>query len=185
MLQGFESLTLRVTAEHGEAGEPQYSRNAPAKESSRILEPAKVMRIAAVLRRTLEETRGVELDEAAGVRLAAAFQTIIDELAAALSSDLASELQRLAPGLNEPSTAAQARIALAQVAGWLEGLLQAVSGALLAQQVAAQPTEARPPIAPAGGPPGLLLVATGQTTPNQGPLSEHRDDGGNSPGQYL
>ena len=65
-------------------------------ETESVTEPAKVMRIGAMVRQLLEEVRGTQLDEPSRERLAEIYERSITEIASALSPDLADELHMLA-----------------------------------------------------------------------------------------
>ena len=105
-----------------------------------IEQPAKVMRLGAMLRTLLEEVRAAPLDGRSRDRLREIYETSLSELSSALSPDLQDELSRLALPFNEASlpTSAELRIAKAQVVGWLEGLVQGIQATLYAQQVIAR-----------------------------------------------
>ena len=105
-----------------------------------VEQPAKVMRIGAMIKQLLDEVRAAPLDEASRDRLAKIFETSIHELAESLSPDLQEELKRLAPpfrGEGVP-TDAELRIAQAQLVGWLEGLFHGIQATLFAQQMQAR-----------------------------------------------
>ncbi len=104
-----------------------------------IEQPAKVMRLGAMLRSLLEEVRETPLDNRSRDRLRDVYETSVNELGSALSTDLREELGRLAPPFEEgtPSTA-ELRVAKAQIVGWLEGLVQGIQATLYAQQVFAR-----------------------------------------------
>ena len=65
-------------------------------EAPAISEPAKVMRIGAMIRTLLEEVRQADLDEASRDRMREIYEHSVRELAEALSPDLQEELHRLA-----------------------------------------------------------------------------------------
>src|SRR5688500_13397198 len=90
-----------------------------------VQQPAKVMRIGAMIRQLLEEVRRAPLDDAGRARLADVYSTSVQELSAAVSPDLQEELGRLVtPFLDDGGipTEAELRVAQAQLVGWLEGL---------------------------------------------------------------
>lgn len=150
-------------------------------ESSRIEEPAKVMRIGGMIKRLLDEVRDAPLDDAARTRLAEIHERSISELEDGLSPDLVEELRRITlPFTDEgvPSDA-ELRVAQAQLVGWLEGLFHGIQTALVAQQMAAQAqlSQMRRQL-----PPGAHPAPFGAGGPGQGPRPE---DGRPSPGQYL
>ena len=97
--------------------------------------PAKVMRIATMVRQLLEEVRQAPLDEASRARLRDVYETSVSELGEVLSPDLKEELGRLSlPFEAEAPTDAELRVAHAQLVGWLEGLFHGIQAMLFAQQ---------------------------------------------------
>lgn len=121
-----------------------------------ITQPAKLMRIASMVRELLEDTRQASLDEPGRVRLRQIYERSVGELAEVLSSDLREELESLAPPMEGVPTESEIRIAQAQLVGWLEGLFHGIQAALFAQQQAAraQFEELRRRGLPAGAPEG-------------------------------
>jgi Protein of unknown function (DUF2587) len=109
-----------------------------AKES--VTEPAKVMRIGAMVKQLLDEVHEAPLDEASRERLAEIYERSVTELSMALSPDLQEELHMLALPFDQESvpTEAELRIAKAQLVGWLEGLFHGIQATLMAQQFAAR-----------------------------------------------
>ncbi|MFW2380801.1 MAG: bacterial proteasome activator family protein [Acidimicrobiales bacterium] len=105
-----------------------------------ISEPAKVMRIGSMIKQLLEEVRSTPMDEAGRNRLKDIYETSIEELGEALSSDLTAELNSLALpfGENDVPSDSELRIAQAQLVGWLEGLFHGIQATLFAQQMAAR-----------------------------------------------
>ncbi|NOX29668.1 MAG: DUF2587 domain-containing protein [Actinobacteria bacterium] len=105
-----------------------------------ISEPAKVMRIGAMIRQLLEEVRQAPLDEPGRERLAQIYGISISELGSALSADLREELETLTDPFAQGDIPSEAelRIAQAQLVGWLEGLFHGIQAALFAQQAAAR-----------------------------------------------
>jgi len=138
-------------------------------EAPAISEPAKVMRIGAMIRTLLEEVRQADLDEASRDRMREIYEHSVRELAEALSPDLQEELHRLAlPFESDTPSEAELRIAQAQLVGWLEGLFHGIQAAVAAQQMMAQrqlmemrqgalPPGAVPPPDPGGRPGGVYL----------------------------
>lgn len=97
--------------------------------------PAKVMRIATMVRQLLEEVRQAPLDEASRARLRDVYETSVRELGEVLSPDLKDELGRLSlPFEADAPTEAELRVAHAQLVGWLEGLFHGIQAMLFAQQ---------------------------------------------------
>jgi proteasome activator-like protein len=108
----------------------------PSQET--ITEPAKLLRIASMVRELLDETRQASMDEPGRKRLAEIYQRAVGELADVLSEDLREELGQLAPPVEGVPTESELRIAQAQLVGWLEGLFHGIQAAMFAQQAAAR-----------------------------------------------
>jgi hypothetical protein len=108
----------------------------PAPES--ITQPAKLLRIASMVRELLDETRQASLDEPGRVRLREIYGRSLKELAEVLSPDLRDELASLMPPIDGVPSDAEIRVAQAQLVGWLEGLFHGIQAALFAQQAAAR-----------------------------------------------
>jgi proteasome activator-like protein len=108
----------------------------PPQES--ITQPAKLLRIASMVRELLEETRQASLDEPGRVRLREIYDRSVKELAEVLSPDLRDELTSLMPPIDGVPSDAEIRVAQAQLVGWLEGLFHGIQAALFAQQTAAR-----------------------------------------------
>ncbi|MFI1577840.1 proteasome activator [Embleya sp. NPDC020630] len=86
--------------------------------------PDRVMRIAEMVRRLMQELRDAPLDEPGRGRVRAVYERSLPELRRSLAPDLYAELERLAApfaGPDAPSMA-ELRIVHAQLVGWLEGL---------------------------------------------------------------
>ncbi len=103
-----------------------------------ITEPAKLLRIASMVRELLEETRHASMDEAGRKRLAEIYHRSVDELGDSVSQDLKAELQELVPPLDGVPGESEMRVAQAQLVGWLEGLFHGIQAAMFAQQMAAR-----------------------------------------------
>ena len=103
-----------------------------------ITEPAKLLRIASMVRELLEETRQTSLDEPGRKRLADIYGRSVGELSGVLSEDLREELESLAPSMDGVPTESELRVAQAQLVGWLEGLFHGIQAAMFAQQAAAR-----------------------------------------------
>jgi hypothetical protein len=156
-----------------EAPPPESSTSeAPAREA--IAQPAKLLRIASMVRELLEETRAATLDEPGRVRLRQIYERSMSELADVLSPDLQDELATLAPPMQGVPSDTEIRVAQAQLVGWLEGLFHGIQAAMFAQQAAAraQIEELR-----RRGLPG------GPLTGGPGDLGAEQSSAG--PGQYL
>ena len=113
----------------------------PTEEEARgsIEQPAKLLRIAVMIRELLEELRRAPIDESARQHLRDIHSKVIAELKTGLSGALAEELDRLSLPLPQTGvpTESEIRIAQAQLLGWLEGLFQGIQAAIATQQMAA------------------------------------------------
>ena len=103
-----------------------------------ITQPAKLLRIASMVRELLEQTRQTSLDEPGRKRLADIYQRAVGELSEVLSPISARSSGQLAPPVEGVPTEAELRVAQAQLVGWLEGLFHGIQAAMFAQQAAAQ-----------------------------------------------
>jgi hypothetical protein len=103
-----------------------------------ITQPAKLLRIASMVRELLDETRQASLDEPGRIRLREIYERSFAELEEVLSPDLQEELATLAPPMQGVPTESEIRVAQAQLVGWLEGLFHGIQAALFAQQAAAR-----------------------------------------------
>ena len=135
-----------------------------------IAHPAKLLRIASMIRELVEEVRGVKLDDPGRDRLAEIYRSSVDQLKDALSPDLQRELGTLMAPLNQPASESEVRVAQAQLLGWLEGLFQGIQAALWAQHMQAQAA--------------LQEVRRRQLGPGQMPGQPPQEPQG-PPGQYL
>lgn len=104
-----------------------------------IDQPAKVMRIGAMIKQLLDEVHHAPLDVEGRERLREIYEVSIAELSQGLSPDLRDELARLALPFGEQTPSeAELRIAKAQLVGWLEGLFHGIQATLFAQQMVAR-----------------------------------------------
>ena len=104
-----------------------------------ITEPAKLMRIAVMLRELQEEVRRADVDAAGRERLRVVHERAIEQLRSVLSEDLQDELGELTLPFEEGTpTDSEIRVAQAQLVGWLEGLFQGIQAAIFNQQMAAR-----------------------------------------------
>ena len=141
-----------------------------------VEQPAKVMRIGAMIRQLLEEVKAAPLDEAGRTRLRTIHLQSIEELKDGLAPELVDELERLSlPFDEETPSEGELRIAQAQLVGWLEGLFHGIQTALVAQQMAAQNqlTGIRRQLPAGPGQPGVQVPGADGGGPNP------------STGQYL
>jgi hypothetical protein len=128
--------TQTVTPEIVDATTAEAPSPEPPSES--ISEPAKLLRIASMVRELLDETRQASMDEAGRARLADIYHRSVAELADVLSGDLREELTELAPPLEGVPSESEIRVAQAQLVGWLEGLFHGIQAAMFAQQATAR-----------------------------------------------
>ncbi|HET9248321.1 MAG TPA: proteasome activator [Actinomycetota bacterium] len=117
--------------------DPSQAQAQPAATEA-ITEPAKLLRIASMVRELLEETRHASMDDAGRKRLVEVYHRSIEELGESVSPDLKGELQELVPPLDGVPTESEMRVAQAQLVGWLEGLFHGIQAAMFAQQMAAR-----------------------------------------------
>jgi Bacterial proteasome activator len=147
-------------------------------EQPRVLaEPDKLLRITAMVRELLEETRQAPPDERGRLRLREIYDRSLEELKEALPEELSEELQSLAPPIEGVPTESEIRVAQAQLVGWLEGLFHGIQAAVWAQQMQArsQLEELRRRGLPPGMQPGMLQQQRPEQDRRQEPES----------GQYL
>lgn len=111
-------------------------------EDRTIMDPGKVVRLAAMAQVLLGEANSVELDEAARGRIAEIYERSVDLLSELLSEDLQDELLDLGVGelsrSEGPPSSSELRIAQAQLVGWLEGLFRGIRATLTTQHLAQQ-----------------------------------------------
>ena len=122
-------------------GPPRTARAQPVEEAAQgdaIEHPAKLLRIASMIRELLEEVRQAPLDEGGRKRLHAVYERSLDELKEVLSEDLQKELDTLSVPFSESPSESELRVAQAQLVGWLEGLFHGIQAALWAQQAMAR-----------------------------------------------
>jgi hypothetical protein len=142
-------------------------------EQSSIEQPAKLLRIAVMVRELLEEVRRAPLDENAREHLRDIHAKVIAELKTGLSGALAEELERISMPLSTEGVPSESeiRIAQAQILGWLEGLFQGIQAAIATQQLAAQAQ--------------LMEMRRRGLPPGQAPEGDGEPQPGTPPGQYL
>jgi Protein of unknown function (DUF2587) len=128
-----------------DAEQPEVAQAVPVEQKDgepppqeTITEPAKLLRIASMVRELLDETRQASLDEPGRKRLAEIYDRSVGELREVLSEDLRDELASLAPPMDGVPTESEIRVAQAQLVGWLEGLFHGIQAAMFAQQAAAR-----------------------------------------------
>jgi Protein of unknown function (DUF2587) len=104
------------------------------------LQPGKIMRVGVMTQYLLDESRRASLDEAGRWCLRNAYAAVVSELGRVLPDELSEELFRLTQPFqhDETPTQGELRLAQAQLAGWLQGVVQGMQATLFAQQIAAQ-----------------------------------------------
>ncbi|MEO7836022.1 MAG: bacterial proteasome activator family protein [Acidimicrobiales bacterium] len=127
---------VEVLVEPGTPGAPDEPGTSVAPTES-VEHPAKVMRIASMIKQLLDEVRQAPLDEASRSRLREIYEVSVRELGEGLSPDLRSELSRMTLPFAESTvpTESELRIAQAQLVGWLEGLFHGIQATMFAQQM--------------------------------------------------
>jgi hypothetical protein len=103
-----------------------------------IQQPAKLMRIGAMIKELLGEVRDSSLDDAGRHRLRQIYDRAVTALRDSLSEELQQELATLTLPLDDSATQSEIRIAQAQLVGWLEGLFHGIQAALWSQQMQAR-----------------------------------------------
>ena len=110
----------------------------PAQTGEFIQQPAKLMRIGAMIKELLGEVRDSSLDDAGRRRLRQIYDRAVAALRESLSEELQQELATLTLPLDDNATQSEIRIAQAQLVGWLEGLFHGIQAALFSQQMQAR-----------------------------------------------
>lgn len=131
--------TQGAAPEQQEGGESPLERvqaQLERESESEIEHPAKLLRIAHTVRSLLDEVKTTEVDEAGRRRLAEIHERVLKSLHEIVSEDLSEELEGLTSGASddEVPSAAELRIAQAQLAGWLEGLFRGIQASMASQQ---------------------------------------------------
>ena len=139
-----------------------------------VQQPGKLLRIATMTRELLEEVRQASLDEPGRRRLQQIYESSLNELKDVLTPQLREELSELAAPFEGTPSAAEIRLAQAQLLGWLEGLFHGIQAALFAQQMLARSTLDE--LRRRGLPSGL---------PGQRQGGRQQPEPGGTPGQYL
>jgi hypothetical protein len=113
-------------------------RGGPPEGGETVSHPAKLLRIAAMIREVLEEVRQSPPDEPGRKRLRQIYESALAELREGLSAELQQELGTLTIPLEGTPSASEIRVAQAQLVGWLEGLFHGIQAALWAQHMQAR-----------------------------------------------
>ena len=110
-----------------------------AEEAPAVREPAKLLRIALMLRGMQEEVRRASPDGAGRDRLRVVHERALEEMKEVLSGDLRDELSELTLPFDDGTpTESEILIAQAQLIGWLEGLFQGIQAAIYQQHLMAR-----------------------------------------------
>ena len=122
--------------DHDVSGE---HRDGEESDRETVSQPAKLIRIATMVKSMLEEVRQASLDEAGRQRLRQIHERSLSELSDVLSPDLQEELgDVMLPFSDGTPTESELRIAQAQLVGWLEGLFHGIQATMMTQQMMAQ-----------------------------------------------
>ena len=117
-------------------GEPEILMPSDERPTGEFVsQPAKLLRIAAMIRELLEEVRK---SSPGRKRLRSIYDKALAALREGLSEDLQKELETLTMPLDGTSSESEIRLAQAQLVGWLEGLFHGIQAALWAQQAQAR-----------------------------------------------
>ena len=103
-----------------------------------IEQPAKLIRIAAMIREMLADVRQSKPDEAGRRRVREVYERALTGLKEGVSKELQDELDTLTLPLDSTSSESEIRLAQAQLVGWLEGLFQGIQAALWSQHMQAR-----------------------------------------------
>jgi hypothetical protein len=120
-------------------GEPEAEPEPEPEPEPMVTDPAKLIRLGTMLQTLMAEVRGADTDEQSRRLLARIHAETMEELGTVLSTDLMAELSEFASCCDDDGvpTAAEIRVAQAQLVGWLQGLLQGLQASMAAQQAAA------------------------------------------------
>jgi len=122
-----------------DSADPEIIERGRASQPAEFVhQPAKLLRITAMIRELLEEVRQSSPDEAGRKRLGVIYERAVKELKEGLSRELQEELETLTIPLEGTPSESEIRVAKAQLVGWLEGLLHGIQAALWAQHMQAR-----------------------------------------------
>jgi hypothetical protein len=110
---------------------------APA-QGAAVEQPAKLIRIASMIRELLQDVRQSTPDEAGRKRLREVYERALAALKEGVSKELQDELDTLTLPLGDRPSESEIRLAQAQLVGWLEGLFQGIQAALWTQHMQAR-----------------------------------------------
>jgi Protein of unknown function (DUF2587) len=111
---------------------------APAQGGATIEQPAKLIRIASMIRELLQDVRQSTPDERGRQRLREIYERALTALKEGVSKELQDELDTLTLPLTDTPSESEIRLAQAQLVGWLEGLFQGIQAALWTQHMQAR-----------------------------------------------
>lgn len=100
-------------------------------DGAAVREPARALRLATTVRGVLDELRGTEPTEEVRQRLATLHDRTVEQLTELITDDLCAELEAVALNDADAVTAAELRVVLAELVGWLEGLFHGLSADLV------------------------------------------------------
>ena len=148
-------------------------------EPSSIVEPGRLLRIGHMLGVLREELDDAGQDLAGRERLVTIYEQSVEALAEVLTGSLRDELRTFAITFEEDEepTAAELRVAHAQLVGWLEGLLRGLQAALASQGQQQQLAALQQQLLARGGGEGGAVSGTATPGDAAGPAV--------STGQYL
>jgi proteasome activator-like protein len=125
--------------EQPQAQEPQQMPMIlPPAQGPAVEQPAKLIRIAGMIRELLQDVRQSTPDEAGRKRLRDVYGRAVAALKEGVSKELQDELDTLVLPLNDTPSESEIRLAQAQLVGWLEGLFQGIQAALWTQHMQAR-----------------------------------------------
>lgn len=110
----------------------------PPAQGPAVEQPAKLIRIAAMIRELLQDVRQSTPDEAGRKRLRDIYGRAVAALKEGVSKELQDELETLTLPLENTPSESEVRLAQAQLLGWLEGLFQGIQAALWTQHMQAR-----------------------------------------------
>ncbi len=110
----------------------------PPAQGPAVEQPAKLIRIAAMIRELLQDVRQSTPDDAGRKRLRDVYGRAVAALKEGVSKELQDELETLVLPLGDSPSESEIRLAQAQLVGWLEGLFQGIQAALWTQHMQAR-----------------------------------------------
>jgi hypothetical protein len=133
-----EEMTMPVEVVDPPPSQSPEGQAAPV-EGEVVSQPAKLIRIASMVRNMLEEVRRAPLDDAGRRMLRQIHDKSLTELEDVLSPELRDELSEVVLPFSEATPSeSELRIAQAQLVGWLEGLFHGIQATMFTQQAMAQ-----------------------------------------------